>query len=360
MTVVRNFGKLAVQPAARPPVLGALVPGAPLPQPGFPRVAALVVTHNRLDQLRRTLQRLLAEPLDHLIVVNNASTDGTGVWLAAEGDPRLHVITAPRNVGGAGGFELGLAEVRSTLDPDWCVVMDDDARPEPDMIARFKDEVEDYVQADWHAIAAGVFYPDGVICEMNRPSRNPFWHFRNFVRTAIGGGRGGFHMHDDDYGAATLQQVDATSFVGLFLSRHALARGGLPDGRLFLYGDDVIYTLGLTRAGGRIGFAPWLRFEHDCSTFERAERAGERLYRPMWKVYYNYRNGLMGYRLAAGPVLFWPVLALMVPKWLLQSRRYGPQARLFRRLLRLAVGDALAGRCDRPHAEIVNRAAELS
>jgi GT2 family glycosyltransferase len=323
-----------------------------------PRVAALVVTHNRLDQLRRTLRRLLDEQVDHLIVVDNASTDGTGTWLAAETDPRLHVVTAPRNVGGAGGFELGLSETVARFDPDWCVVMDDDARPEPDMIARFKEEVEDFAHGLWHAISAGVYYPDGRICEMNRPSRNPFWHWRNFLRTAVGGGRRGFHMHDTDYGAATVQQVDASSFVGLFLSRGAIQRAGLPDGHLFLYGDDVIYTLRLTKAGGRIGFAPWLRFEHDCSTFELAEKTGQRLYRPLWKVYYNYRNGLLGYRLAAGPVLFWPVLALMAPRWYLKSRGYGTQAPLYRQLLTLAIRDALGRHWDRSHAEIVTIASD--
>ncbi|WP_260008656.1 hypothetical protein [Leisingera sp. M527] len=42
---------------------------------------------------------------------------------------------------------------------------------------------------------------------------------------------------------------------------------GYPDPGLFLYGDDVIYTLGLRRRGETILFDPELRFEHDCSTF---------------------------------------------------------------------------------------------
>ena len=321
---------------------------------GQVRIAAIVVTHNRLDQLRLTVVRLLAERLDHLVVVDNASTDDTGDWLAAERDPRLHVIRTERNLGGAGGFRVGLAEAIGRFDPDWCVVMDDDARPEPGMIQRFRDEAGGFAEGGWQAVAAGVRYPNGRICEMNRPSRNPFWHGRDFLRTALGGGRSGFHLRDDDYGAEALQQIDATSFVGLFLSRAAIERVGLPDGRLFLYGDDVIYTLRLSRAGGRIGFAPWLRFEHDCSTFENDARAGTRVYRPLWKVYYNYRNGLIGYRLAAGPVFYWPILALMASKWFWLSRSYGPQAGMFRALLAMAIRDAIVGHCDRPHAEIVS------
>jgi GT2 family glycosyltransferase len=125
---------------------------------------------------------------------------------------------------------------------------------------------------------------------MNRPSRNPFWHLRPFLHTLLGGGRKGFHVSDDDFAATTVRQIDASSFVGFFVSRAAIARAGFPDGKLFIYGDDVLYTLKLTRAGGAIGFAPWIRFEHDCSTLRKGEG---HIHRPLWKAYYNYRNGLL-------------------------------------------------------------------
>ena len=352
MTVVRNFGEILARPAL------SVVPGAQAVQS---RVAALVVTHNRLDQLRRTVQRLLAEPVDYLVVVNNASSDGTGAWLAAEADPRLRVVTPARNIGGAGGFEQGLRYVQDHLDPDWTVLMDDDARPIPGAIQTFRDRVAEFESQGYEAIAGGVFYPDGRICDMNRPSRNPFWHMGDFFRTLQrGGGRQGYHVPDSAYwtpAGAKAHPIDATSFVGFFLSRSGLRRGGLPDGGLFIYADDVIYTLRLTKRGGRIGFLPEIGFEHDCSTYQA--RSGD-IYRPMWKVYYNYRNSLIAYRLAAGPVLFWPVFLLAVVKWRRRARAAGPRRAAYLTMYRLALKDALAGRRSRPHAEIVNRAAELS
>ncbi|MDT8853521.1 glycosyltransferase [Paracoccaceae bacterium Fryx2] len=324
-------------------------PGRILRQPGAPRLAAVVVTHNRRVQLKRTVRRLLDERLDHLLVVDNASNDGSTDWLEGVDDPRLCLIRLAQNCGGAGGFEQGLREVMARFDPDWCVVMDDDARPEPGIMARFSDQAAALTQAGWEALAAGVFYPDGAICEMNRPSRNPFWNLKSFLRTLMGGGRMGFHMADAAYDAQAVQRIDATSFVGLFLSRQAILRVGYPDGNLFIYGDDVLYTLGLSRAGGPIGFAPWLRFEHDCTTFRRG---GGQVHRPLWKVYYNYRNGLLGYRAAAGPVMFWPVLLIVLPKWALKAPAYGPEWRGYLQLLGLAVGDGLRNRRDRPHREI--------
>ena len=334
------------------------------------RIAAVVVSHNRKAQLRRTLWRLLDEGVDHLVVVDNASTDGTRDWLARLKDPRLHVILSPRNQGGAGGFEQGLRTATALYDPDWFLVMDDDARPWPGTLPRFRALLEEAgavgagtggagtggdgtggngAATGWEALAGGVYYPDGQICETNRPSRNPFWCRRSFMRTLMAG-RAGFHVADDAYDAPAPVPVDAASFVGLFLSRAAIARAGYPQGDLFIYGDDVLYTLELSCRGGRIGFAPWLAFEHDCTTFRRGEG---QIHRPLWKVYYNYRNGLFTYRRAAGPVLFWLVLLLAIPKWGLKVRGYEPgERRTYLRLLRVALGDGFRGRRDRPHRQV--------
>ena len=310
------------------------------------RLVAVVVTHNRLDKLRATVRRLLNEPaadLTAVLVVDNASTDGTGDWLAAQGDGRLHVLTQDSNLGGAGGFEAGMRQASARFDPDWMVVMDDDARPLPGALAAF----HALPDRGWEAVAAAVYFPDGEICEMNRPSRNPFWHGREFRRTLLGGGRGGFHVTPADYDGPGMA-VDVASFVGLFVSRAAIARIGYPDGRLFVYGDDGLFTLALRKAGGRIGFEPSLRFEHDCSTFQ-----GQRgRFRPLWKVYYYHRNLLLLYRLAAGR-MFWPVMMVVLPKWLSKVRHHGGDRVVCLRLLGQAVRDGLAGRTGGDHAAVL-------
>lgn len=45
------------------------------------RVAAVIVTYNRLEKLRRMLHNTLAQPFFKIIVVNNASTDGIKAYL---------------------------------------------------------------------------------------------------------------------------------------------------------------------------------------------------------------------------------------------------------------------------------------
>ena len=221
-------------------------------------------------------------------------------------------------------------------DPDWLVLMDDDGRPQPGALAAF--QAADL--AGWDAVAAAVYYPDGAICEMNRPSRNPFWNLRGFFTTLLRlGRRDSFHIRPEVYAGAVPVAVDITSFVGFFVSRQMVERVGFPDGALFVYGDDGLYSLGLRLAGGRIGFFPQIRFEHDCSTF--AQSAGR--FRPLWKAYYYHRNLFLLYRRAPGG-FFWLVLLLALPKWLFKVRHHPGERRAYLRLLGKAVSDGFRGR----------------
>lgn len=317
---------------------------------GNGRLVAVVVTHRRLAQLRVTLAALLTAPardLAAVVVVDNASDDGTGAWLSAQTDPRLTVLTLAVNRGGAGGFEAGMRHAMDTLAPTWIVVMDDDARPEPGALAAF----QGLDLASYDGFAAAVRHPDGTLCEMNRPTFNPFWHKRILLRTLLGGGRGAFHLGEADFARAGLRPVDGASFVGFFVRARVVAEAGYPDPALFLYGDDAIYTQGLTAQGYRLGFDPSVRFEHDSRTYSAADPR----IRPLWKVYYYHRNLLILYRQATG-LFFVPVLCLYIPRWLLRLRHHRGERLPFLRLFGLALADGLRQRTGRPHAEVLARA----
>lgn len=315
------------------------------------RLVAVVVTHNRLAQLQVTLARLLAaraEGLDRIIVIDNASTDETADWLAKQGDPALVVHRCATNGGGAGGFETGMRQAVARFDPDWIVVMDDDARPEPGAIAAFLGAD----RAGSEAWAAAVYHPDGRICDMNRPTLNPFWHkgmlWRTLTGMLRGRGRDGFHLNAADYEGTAFRAVDSGSFVGLFVSRAAIDLVGYPDGALFIYGDDVLYSLGLRQAGAQILFDPAIRFEHDFTTLTD----GEQRFRPLWKAYYHYRNLLMVYRLASGR-WFGAVLPFMALKWFIKTRNYPGERALYASLVGRAIRDGLRGRTQVAHARVL-------
>lgn len=316
------------------------------------KLAAIVVTFNRLGALKGTVERLYAEPIDHIIVVDNASTDGTTVWLAEQTDPRLCCVTLADNTGGAGGFEAGMRYARDAIDPDWVVMMDDDASPQVGAMRAFRSDAAGINpnSDEVGSVIAAVFYPNGTICEMNRPSQNPFWNLGLLLKTMFRGGRVGFHIKDTDYDPmAGRKPLDVASFVGYFVSRQAIHKVGLPEGGLFIYGDDVLYSLRLRRAGLRMEFMPSVRFDHDCGTMGQGF-----IYRPLWKIYYHCRNGVSIARQAAGPIIFPAALVYYVLLWWRRGRHYDPDERIvYRKMMWAGLRDGLMrrrGRNDAIHA----------
>jgi GT2 family glycosyltransferase len=300
------------------------------------RLVAVVVTFNRLDQIKLTLDRLLAcrpELLAKIVVVDNASSDGTSAWLDGLSDPRIDTVHLAQNIGGAGGFDAGMRRAVDAHDADWIVVMDDDARPFAGAIERFM-----FTEPAADCVAAAVLYPDRGICEMNRPSVNPFTNPQAFFKTLMGRGRDGYHIARANYFTQVPVPIDLTSFVGFFVPRKCIEAIGYPDPNLFIYGDDVLYTLSLRRAGFSIAFDPRITFEHDCKTFDDD---AVRHFTPLWKAYFAYRNGLFMYRQAAGPVLFWPIFVLCAAKWMLATVRYSGNKRPYLRVLCAALWDAV-------------------
>ena len=67
----------------------------------------------------------------------------------------------------------------------------------------------------------------------------------------------------------------------------------------------------------------------------------------------------MVYRLAIGPVLFWPLMLALLPRWLMKGGELPlKERRNYRALIRLAILDALRSKLGRSHAEILSRAHE--
>ena len=76
-------------------------------------VAAVVVTFNRSRLLLECLASLLGQTqrLAKIIVIDNASSDGTQQALASHGylaHPDIDYVRLPHNTGGAGGFHEGV------------------------------------------------------------------------------------------------------------------------------------------------------------------------------------------------------------------------------------------------------------
>ena len=96
-------------------------------------ICAVVVTYNRKELLLNCLNALQKQtyPLEHIVVINNASQDGTVEYLRENGwqdNDQFTLITLPNNQGGAGGFYAGI-EFAKQKNVDYIWLMDDDGYP---------------------------------------------------------------------------------------------------------------------------------------------------------------------------------------------------------------------------------------
>ena len=216
------------------PVPDSPVPDGPVPDSaGQPRVIAVVVTWNRLALLRESLAAVLAQrrPPDAVLVVDNASTDGTAAAVRS-GFPTARLATLTQNTGGAGGFAYGLAlALADGADLVW--LMDDDTVPEPDALRAMLDARD---RAPGGAappvlIASRVQWTDGRAHPMNTPREKPFASEAE-RRTAA---------------AAGCVPIRSASFVSILVDATACRERGLPQADYFLWNDDFEFTTRLLR-----------------------------------------------------------------------------------------------------------------
>jgi rhamnopyranosyl-N-acetylglucosaminyl-diphospho-decaprenol beta-1,3/1,4-galactofuranosyltransferase len=213
-------------------------------------VCAVVVTFNRRELLAECLDAIERQtrPPEHVVVVDNASTDGTEEWLRRrEG---IETIRLERNGGSAGGFAAGVEGAMRT-GADWIWLMDDDAEPAPDALERL-------LAAPAAAVLAqAVVRPDGTL-DLGHRGR---WRRRPRPLPA------------DEYTGAP--ELGYFTFVGLLLRRETVEAAGAPDPRLFIWADDYEYSLRVRRHGP-VRLVPDSRIVHKDASHQRQTRRRER------------------------------------------------------------------------------------
>ena len=209
------------------------------------RIAAVVVTHNRLEMLQRLVKVLVDVPeLDEVLVVDNASTDGTGEWLASVEDGTVLARTLEHNSGGAGGFHDGLAwAVERGADLVW--LMDDDGTPQPGCLERLLAYDGDLDL--WGPVVVDEADPQRLVFPIRLPGRTRVVHAMDDVRRAAVDG---------------LIRGIVIPFNGVLVTRELVGRIGLPRAEFFIWGDDHEYRLRAERSGARIATVVDARVHH--------------------------------------------------------------------------------------------------
>lgn len=246
-------------------------------------VVAVVVTMHRRELLTESLRVLAAQsrPVDHLVVVDNGAQPDVRAVVEQCGLPATY-LPSQRNLGGAGGFALGMLHALS-LGADWLWLADDDGRPEgPEVLATL------LACAERHSLDA----VSPVVVDIADPSRLAFP-----LRRGVQWRRLRSELGDD--GDDLLPGI-ASLFNGALFSADCVDTVGVPDHRLFFRGDEVEVHRRLVRSGVRFGTCLQTTYLHPNGSEEFRPILGGRLHTQYpdddAKRFYTYRN--RGYLMA--------------------------------------------------------------
>lgn len=233
--------------------------------PGDPRISVVVITHNRRDELDRTLRRLAELPEDPaVVVVDNASSDGTVDMVRAH-HRDVALLPSTRNLG-AVGRNLGVQLV-STPYVAFC---DDDTWYDPGALRHAADLLDSHPTLAV-VTAAIIVEPGGkldAICAemadspLDRTSDIPGYPLLSFL-----------------------------AGVSILRREPFLAAGGFSE-RLWLGGEEELLASDLARAGWDMAYVPDVVAHHYASRIRDSHlrrRHGIRntlwftwLRRPLW------------------------------------------------------------------------------
>ena len=192
------------------------------------KIAAVIVTYNRKALLLDCIEHVLGQEgaACDILVIDNHSTDGTGDALRPYVDTgRVVYIDTGSNLGGAGGFSLGIRRAAEQgYDRIW--VMDDDCMPEKDALYALLRAERD-LGGNYGFLSSRVLWKDGTLCDMNLQRETLTRDLKGFDRR--------------------LQPVVMASFVSLFLKRETVMELGLPIKEFFIWTDDWEYTRRISR-----------------------------------------------------------------------------------------------------------------
>ena len=262
-------------------------------------VCAVVVTHRRPEQLAKSLDVVTTQTrmIDHLIVVDNDHDEQVSELVASQA-VRSTYLGSRRNLGGAGGFALGMLHALA-LGADWVWLADDDGRPgDSEVLATL------LACAHRHGLAE----VSPMVCDLDQPDRLAFPLRRGLVwRRRVD------ELRTKDSPGSDLLPGYASLFNGALFRAETIAAVGVPDIRLFVRGDEYDVHRRLVRSGLPFGTCLDTVYLHPYGSDEFKPILGGRMHTqypddPV-KRFFTYRN--------RGYVLAQPGLRRLLPQeWL--------------------------------------------
>ncbi|WP_328613404.1 glycosyltransferase family 2 protein [Amycolatopsis sp. NBC_00355] len=237
-------------------------------------VVGVVVTRHRRELLADSLKVIAAQtrPVDHLVVVDNGPDNSARE--VVENYPLPHTyLPSHRNLGGAGGFALGMLHALS-LGAEWVWLADDDGRPaDENVLAILLEEAEKRGLAEISPVVSNIDAPEKLAFPLRRGLT--------------------WKRSQSELGVDFLPGI-ASLMNGALFRASTLDVVGVPDLRLFFRGDEVELHRRLARSGLPFGTSLKTKYLHPDGSDEFKPMLGGKFHAQdpenEVKRYYTYRN----------------------------------------------------------------------
>lgn len=228
-----------------------------------PTVTVSIVSYNGMKTIARCLDSILQQTYQNItvIVVNNASTDGTPTWIA-EHYPHVKVLNHPENRGPNPARNVGITQAESDL----VLLLDDDAFLAKDCLAELVKAYQTHPEAS-------VWIPRLVYSDQPDLIQHEGVHI-HYISEAILV-NGDVPLHEGLQEPITVSAVSGTC---LLVRKSAALSIGLFDEDYFFGRTDGEFSFRLTLAGHHLCSIPQAVVLHRVKT------------RGLSKVFYQVRN----------------------------------------------------------------------
>ena len=257
----------------------------------WPHVVIVIPTWNRRDDLRQCLASVqgLAYPNAQVLVVDNASTDGSAAMVRAE-FPLAEVLSLAENLGATGasnvGFERALA-----LKADYVLRMDSDTVVDPAMLNHLVRFAEFEPQAG--VLTAKIYFYDRPQVVWSTGARRNRW--------TLGAIDTGLLAADDE--ATAPRRVDYAWSTGMLVRAALLRRAGGFDPAFKVYYEEIDFCLRAQAAGYTIWMVPQAKLWHKIESAKEGPLIAYNWNRSKMILFNKYGRGwrrlfLIGYAFA--------------------------------------------------------------
>jgi len=238
-------------------------------------IALVLVTYNRsvlLKQMLVSVNRLNVKPQCVFIIDNNSNDDTRDVineFINYKDEFAVIYHNTGSNLGGAGGFEQG-SRLAYDAGYEWIWLADDDVVLEPDCLK----------QLLIHKNEADILQPlrmnlDGTCAEISGIDYQIDNIFRlNPKRRRV------VDIFDEDW---VTHPVKTIPFEGPLINRRVFEKIGFPDGKFFIFYDDLDFAIRAERNNFKLICVKYARILRKIPFIQSLALSS-------WKGYFMYRN----------------------------------------------------------------------